>query len=277
MTSLVAAGTAHLRSDVLEQMVKLAYEAGEKIMRVYASPFEVEMKGANDPVTIADREANEWIVAGLSHFGLPIVAEESDPAIYAAYATEPAAFFVDPLDGTREFVAKNGEFAVMIGLAEFGVATAGVIHCPVAARTIVGSVDGQAYELTGPGERTDLKVEEPHGRPRILVSRSHRTAELERWLEIVESSTEARGSAGYKAMMVATSQAHAYVYVGGAGSRWDACAPEAILRAAGARVTDQCGRPFDYNGRDLKNRDGFVAAPPSLHDVLLGSLARALG
>ncbi len=272
----VVAGSSHLRSHVLEQMVKLAYEAGEKIMRVYASPFEVEMKGANDPVTAADREANAWIVAGLAHFDLPIVAEESDPTTYAAYASEAASFFVDPLDGTREFVARNGEFAVMIGLAEAGVATAGVIHCPVAKRTIVGSVDGQAYERTAQGGRLDLKVDEPPARPRVLVSRSHRPIELERWLEILDAETETRGSAGYKAMMVATGQAHAYVYVGGAGCRWDACAPEAILRAAGARVSDQRGCAFDYAASDLTNREGFIAAPPGLHGSLLDSLAKVL-
>ncbi len=275
MTSCIA-GTLHSRKDVLAQMVKLAYEAGEKIMRVYASPFAVEMKAANDPVTVADREANEWIVNGLSQFELPIVAEESDPSTYTAYATSSAAFFVDPLDGTREFVARNGEFAVMIGLAESGVATAGVIHCPVTHRTVVGSIDGQAYELDAQGKREALVLVEPVARPILLVSRSHRPVELERWVQCVDADTKTKGSAGYKAMLVATGEANAYAYIGGAGCRWDACAPEAILAAAGAIVSDQEGRPFDYRAHDLRNRDGFLAAPPRLHAALLASLRPVL-
>jgi 3'(2'), 5'-bisphosphate nucleotidase len=88
--------------------------------------------------------------------------------------------------------------------------------------------------------------------------------------------TEKRGGAGYKAMMVATRQAHAYVYLQGAGCLWDVCAPEAILRAAGVLVTDRRGRSFNYAAPDLQNRDGFVAAPPKLHGVLLEAFAKVL-
>ncbi len=270
------AGSSHFRSEVLEQMVKLAYEAGEKIMGVYASAFTVEMKGADDPVTAADREANEWIVNGLTHFGLPIVAEESAPSRYAAYAGAKASFFVDPLDGTREFVARSGEFCVMIGLAEEGAATAGVIHCPAAGRTIAATLNGPAYELDAQGARTSLRLAEPTGRPLVLVSRSHRPVELERWVNCVDADTRTKGSAGFKAMFVLTGQANAYTYIGGAGCRWDACAPDAILRAAGGVVTDQFGRPFDYRARDLRNSEGFVAAPPQLHAMLLASLQKVL-
>src|SRR5580693_2902193 len=101
-------------------------------MGVYAAEFDVEFKSKNDPVTRADREANALLCdrLGRAFPGVPVVAEESDPSAYANFEKSEEVWFVDPLDGTREFVAHNGEFAVMIGLAEHGRATVGVIVAP---------------------------------------------------------------------------------------------------------------------------------------------------
>ena len=108
----------------------VAREAAALILGVYATPFEVDFKVGDDPVTRADREANDYICAELARAypGMPIVAEESDPASYAGFSKSSHVWFVDPLDGTREFVARNGEFAVMIGLAEHGRAVLGVVE-----------------------------------------------------------------------------------------------------------------------------------------------------
>jgi 3'(2'), 5'-bisphosphate nucleotidase len=119
-----------------------ALEASELVMSVYAAPFDVHFKAKDDPVTRADREANAHICERLERAfpGVPIVAEESDPSTYANFERADAAWFVDPLDGTREFVARNGEFAVMIGLAEGGRATVGVVVAPAWDRAFVGVV-----------------------------------------------------------------------------------------------------------------------------------------
>src|SRR5258706_462347 len=108
-------------------MMPIAREASAIVARVYATDFEVDFKGPADPVTQADREANALICARLAEvFGpLPVVAEESDESEFAGWVGAPRVFFVDPLDGTLEFVAKNGDFVVMIGLAEEGRAGAG--------------------------------------------------------------------------------------------------------------------------------------------------------
>ncbi|HEY6080618.1 MAG TPA: inositol monophosphatase family protein, partial [Polyangiaceae bacterium] len=104
----------------LEAMLRIASEAARVVMEVYAKPFSVDYKAPSDPVTEADRRANALIVELLSREfpGVPIVAEESDPATFAEFRASERIFFVDPVDGTREFVDRNGEFAVMIGLVE---------------------------------------------------------------------------------------------------------------------------------------------------------------
>ena len=151
--------TALARSAV-DVVLAAAREASELVMRVYATPFDVAYKSKDDPVTRADHESNALLCDRLSRAfpGLPIVAEESDPSTYAGFASAEAVWFVDPLDGTREFVARNGEFAVMIGLAERGRATLGVITAPAWGRAFVGVVGDGAWEVAADGTRTPIHV-----------------------------------------------------------------------------------------------------------------------
>src|SRR6188474_536750 len=113
-------------------MVRIANAAAQVVMEVYAQPFSVDYKGPHDPVTEADRRANTLIVEQLTRDfpGVPIVAEESEPQTFAEFRKSDRVFFVDPVDGTREFIDRNGEFVVMIGLVEGARALAAVIDAP---------------------------------------------------------------------------------------------------------------------------------------------------
>ncbi len=269
------AGTGFARGDVLERALALAAEASAIVMRVYAADFAVEYKGKDDPVTRADKLANEHITRGLAAAfpGVPIVAEESDPAAFAGFEAQPSAFFVDPLDGTREFVAKNGQFAVMIGLAENGRATLGVVACPALARTFAGA-DGVAFELAG-GERRPLKVSRAGAleAARVVVSRARRSEATEAIvLRLGAARTDRVGSAGVKGTRVACGEAEVYVHAGVAGQRWDSCAPEAIVRAAGGAVTDATGAPIDYRAPSLTNAAGILMTNGVLHAAVLARL-----
>ncbi|MGH7293843.1 MAG: 3'(2'),5'-bisphosphate nucleotidase CysQ family protein, partial [Polyangiaceae bacterium] len=159
-----------------EVALDAAREAAAMVMAVYARPFAVELKGPDDPVTRADKESNALLCERLSRAfpGVPVVAEESDPTSYAGFAAAPAAWFVDPLDGTREFVAKNGEFAVMIGLAEEGRAIVGVVAAPAWGRTLVGVVGEGAWEVTAGGALRAIHVTAlaDVAQARFVVSRS---------------------------------------------------------------------------------------------------------
>jgi 3'(2'), 5'-bisphosphate nucleotidase len=273
--------TVEQRRRVVEPVLAMAKQAAALIARIYEGPFEVNYKSANDPVTNADREANALLCAALaSEFpGVPIVAEESDPLAYAGYENAETAWFVDPIDGTREFVAKNGEFAVMIGLAEEGRATLGVIVHPVDGRAFVGGEGIDAFEVGASGARAPIRVSTVSSLEdaELVVSRSHPARES---LAAFAAQRGVRkvtpcGSAGVKATRVATGEADVYAQPGRAGKLWDACAPEALVVAAGGRVADARGISFDYRSPDLDNAHGFVATNPALYPRVLELLRKA--
>ncbi len=264
------------RRAALDRALAIALEAGEGIARVYAGAFDVEYKGKNDPVTRADREANALICAELARAypGVPIVAEESDPATYAGFSRAPAAWFVDPLDGTREFVARNGEFAVMIGLAEEGRAVLGVLVLPAAGRSFVGAEGLGAFEVSANGTRRAIHVaarSELRG-ARVVVSRSRRAPEGEAKIAELGLVLEPCGSAGVKAARVACAEADLYVQPGNAGKLWDACAPEAIVRAAGGIWRTDRGEPYDYAREEITNARGIVSGNDALVAKMVASL-----
>jgi 3'(2'), 5'-bisphosphate nucleotidase len=265
------------RAKAAEVALSIAREAAELIMRAYAAPFEVEYKAKDDPVTHADRAANELACERLARAypGVPVVAEESDPRAYAGFASAPAVWFVDPLDGTREFVARNGEFAVMLGLAEGGRATVGVIVAPTWGRAFVGIVDEGAWEVAADGSRAAIHVSlrDSLVGASFVVSRS-RTPEHAKALAASMGARQAvsHGSSGLKGVLVATGVYDVYLQVGNSGMRWDACATEGLVRAAGGACTEEDGRPFDYGCAELVNARGLVATNGRLHGAVIEKL-----
>lgn len=264
----------------LATLIRIAREASKIIEAVYAEPFDVDYKGPKDPVTEADTRANALICERLEeHFpGVPVVAEESAPEAFAGFHDAARVFFVDPLDGTREFVKRNGEFAVMIGVLDGDRATAGVIHAPTEGATYAGIVGEGAWRLSPDGSRSPVSAsaQKVLGEARVVASRSHRTDVMERALRILGAGELiALGSAGLKAVAVARGDAEAYVAPMYAGKRWDACAADALVHAAGGRFTDAYGKPIDYRGEKLENDRGVVATNGWLHDALLARLRAA--
>jgi 3'(2'), 5'-bisphosphate nucleotidase len=266
----------------IAEAARIAREAGAILMDIYATEFEVAYKAEADPVTEADTKANAYIVDQIRR-AFPddgIVAEESEDRTDALEAGR--CWYVDPLDGTKEFVARNGEFSVMLGLAIDGVATAGVVYRPDGDKLYSGVVGGGAYLETG-GERTPLNVStaaEP-SRLRLVVSRSHRNravGEVVTQLGITDETTS--GSVGLKAGLIAEQQADLYIHIADKSSRWDACGPEAVLKAAGGRFTDLAGNPYRYGGTDMRNRGGILACNAAAYDAVLPvarEAARAVG
>jgi len=264
--------------DTLELMLEIAGEAAVIISEVYAEPFSVDYKGPKDPVTVADRRANDLICQRLVEAfpNVPIVAEESDPASFDGYQRAERVFFVDPLDGTREFVDRNGEFVVMIGLLEEERATLGVIFAPAAQKAWIGRVGAGAFRVEADGSRHPLGVSPLNelGKAKVVGSRSHRDEAVERALSILGvGKVVALGSAGLKSAAVASGEAEGYVAPFYAGKRWDACAADALITAAGGRFSDAFGRPLDYRGQSLANDRGVVATNGRIHDPLLARLA----
>jgi 3'(2'), 5'-bisphosphate nucleotidase len=272
----------------LDEVLRIARRASDLVRAVYATPFTVELKGPDDPVTRADREANELICTALaaSFPGDAILAEESVPesaAEVARLAAQERVWFVDPLDGTREFADKNGEFAVMIGLAVRGRAALGVVVMPVNGEAIAGRVapDPQtpgAFAEDAGGARRPLTVSTLRDarEATIMVSRSHRPAMLDPLIQHLGIPRVVPcGSVGVKVARLVLGHADLYVHGGGGAKRWDSCAPEAVLAAAGGRFTDLAGAPIDYASADLVLRNGIIASNGALHEAVLAAVAAA--
>jgi 3'(2'), 5'-bisphosphate nucleotidase len=262
------------REQMLQSLLEIASEAALLVSEIYQTEFSVDYKAPADPVTLADRSANTLICRRLAEQfpGLPVVAEESDPETFAGFRNAQRVFFVDPLDGTREFVDRNGEFAVMIGLLEEDRPSIGVIHAPVASVAWGGIVGSGAWSF-GPGKtRSPIRVSSQSrlSETRVVASRSHRSSLLEQALRVLGArSIDPLGSAGLKCGEVAKGMAEAYVAPGLAGQRWDVCAGEALVVAAGGRATDALGSDIDYRGAALSNDTGFVASNGRIHEPIL--------
>ena len=240
--------------------LEVAQEASDLILGVYATAFQVDFKIGDDPVTRADHEANALICERLLRAfpDVPVVAEESDPATYARFTSSEAAWFVDPLDGTREFVARNGQFAVMIGLAERGRATLAAIVAPAWNRAFVGVVGEGAWEVSAGGVFTPIHVStrDTLAGASFVVSRSRMPEAAAAMIKTVGGAPPVpHGSSGLKGVLVATGAHDVYLHPGNAGCRWDACATEALVRAAGGECTTEGGARFDYASGEIEHAE----------------------
>lgn len=269
----------------LEAMIAIARVASARAAELYrqhlAGGIAVEEKGPGDPVTAADRELDATIGAALrAQFpDAGVVSEESAPAAaeLAALLVSDAVFYVDPIDGTRELVAKTGEFAVMIGLAVGGRASAGVVAIPDEELLVAGRVGAGAFSEGPDGARRLVTASaiDSFGAARMLVSRSHTPAIVEPLRRRLGIATVVPcGSVGVKVARIATGQAELYVHAGHGMARWDTCAAEAILVAAGGRMTDLDGQAVDYAAQGGLGR-GIVATNGLLHAGVMSAVSWA--
>ena len=253
--------------------------AGAIIRRYHDQPTEVDWKGAGDPVTAADRAVNAFLVAELARAfpGDGILAEESKDDL--ARLQLERVWCVDPLDGTREFIDRNGEFSIMVGLAIAGIAELGVVYQPVVDLMYSGLRDQGAWMTTPDGIRQPLtvsRVEQP-AQMRLVVSRSHRnplTDEVKEALHITDERIS--GSVGLKCGLIARAEADLYLHPAPGTKEWDTCAPEAILLGAGGQMTDCWGEPMRYNQADVHRHWGLVASNGHCHDQVVAHMAPAL-
>jgi 3'(2'), 5'-bisphosphate nucleotidase len=265
--------------SLLETLVAIAAAAARLVLEVYGTPFTVEHKDAHDPVTAADRRSNALLVDRLQHAcpGVPVVSEESDPNSFSDFRGAERVLFVDPLDGTREFIDRNGQFVVMIGLVAGRDAVAGVIHAPVSGLAWIGGPGLGAWRVEPAGRWTLVHVSATAGlaQARVVASRSHRSPRLERTLTMLGArEVRALGSAGLRGAQVAQGTAEAYVHTGRGLKRWDVCAVDALVTAAGGRISDVTGAPIDYRAESLACERGLVASNGLTHDAILARIAQ---
>lgn len=269
----------------LDIAVELARRAGERIAALHGSGIAVETKDDQSPVTEADREANELIVAALAAAfpGDGILSEELPDD--GSRLLRPRVWMVDPLDGTKDFIRGRDGFAVMIGLLDGARPALGVVYQPIGDKLYYATRGGGAFvqrggALAGGGaaatEPVRLRVSEVRqpSEIRMVASKSHRSEAIDRVRAALGISDELNvGSVGLKLGLIAEGARDLYVNPAGHSKLWDACGPEAILVEAGGRLSDLRGAPLDYRGAELGNRRGLIASNGVLHDEVVARLA----
>ncbi|CAN5658698.1 3'(2'),5'-bisphosphate nucleotidase CysQ [soil metagenome] len=245
-------------ASLLSQAVPIAVEAGEAVMEVYGRDFSTTEKDDKSPLTEADMASHHKIIAGLEKIdpSIPILSEESKAIPYEDRAGWTRFWLVDPLDGTKEFIKRNGEFTVNIALIENGEAVLGVVHAPVLGITYAAARGVEAYKEVD-GTKSPIHVADFTGKDlKVVASRSHAGPETEALIEDLRSKVGdvelvSKGSS-LKLCMVADGEAHLYPRLGPT-MEWDVAAAHAVVEGAGGTVTDTKGEPFRYNKENLLN------------------------
>ncbi len=214
--------------------------------------YTVEEKADSSPLTAADLASHHAIVDGLGKLtpGTPILSEESASLPFSERSGWQHYWLVDPLDGTREFIKRNGEFTVNIALIEAGVPVLGVVHVPVTGVSYRACRGVGAFKQTGDGELVAIRARKLDGGPvRVVGSRSHRGSSLTAFLEKLGDHELVGMGSSLKLCLVAEGLADIYPRLGPT-SEWDTAAAQCIVELAGGKVTDTGMKPLRYNTKD---------------------------
>jgi len=262
----------------LELAKVLAVEAGAILLNAFHKSSPVRWKGLNSPVTDADMSASSLLVGAIrKHFPEDgILCEETTDDLNRL--TKPRVWIIDPMDGTSEFVAHVGEFAVMIGLAIHGKPVLGVVYQPTEATLLYGESGSGAF-LEHPGQATPQKLSAAKNTEDLVaaVSRSNDSTQYESVRQALGINRIVHsGSAGLKIGMICQKRADLYVHTGPETNQWDTCAPEVILHEAGGRLTDMFNAPLRYNVSEPRHLQGIVASNGVIHEQIIKAAQRSV-
>ena len=226
--------------------------AGKAILEIYGQDFAVQHKEDDSPLTQADLASHNHIVAALQELTpqIPVLSEESADIPWEERRQWQRYWLIDPLDGTREFVKRNGEFTVNIALIEEGLPVLGVVHVPVTGTTYFGDIENGAFRQENGAAAEPIQVTRPCARPlRIAGSRSHAGDSLKQFLARLPEHTMVSMGSSLKLCLVAEGKADIYPRLGPT-SEWDTAAAQAVVEAAGGQVTDTRLQRLRYNQKE---------------------------
>lgn len=256
-------------ATLLERVSSIARRAGREILAVYAAGTpETRTKSDDSPLTEADLRSQRLIEAELRALtpGIPVLSEESAQVPFAERAGWTRYWLVDPLDGTREFLARNGEFTVNIALIEAHAPTLGVVHVPVGNTTYHGVPGEGAWRLSGAGPVQPIRVAVPAQAPvRVVGSRSHRGDSLRGFLARLGPHELVAVGSARKFCLIAEGAADVYPRLGPT-SEWDTAAGHAVVTGAGGSVVQLGGQPLSYNTREALINPSFIAYGDAARD-----------
>jgi len=257
----------------IEPIIDIAKAAGDAIMQVYSTDFNVERKNDNSPLTQADLAAHQVIVQALSKLtpDIPVLSEESDSISYESRSRWSQYWLIDPLDGTREFVKRNGEFTVNIALIFNQLPVLGVVYAPVTGLLYYASIEQGAYKQHGTTQPQKIHTRLLNlKQPTIAGSRSHSNEKMQQFMHHLQ---EAAGvmpelismGSSLKICLVAEGMADVYPRLG-LTSEWDTAAAHCILLEAGGDIVDMSNQSLRYNTKDSLLNPSFFAKSDTVYD-----------
>lgn len=256
--------------QLIDPVVSLAAEAGKAILEVYATDFDVQEKDDQSPLTQADLASHRVIMQGLAELtpDVPVISEEAGLPGFDERGQWNPYWLIDPLDGTKEFVKRNGEFTVNIALIENHQAVFGVVHVPVRNSTYSGCRGVGAELRTNGEEARPIGVARESATPvRVVGSRSHRGASLDQFLQNLGDFEMHPTGSSLKFCLIAEGAADVYPRLG-LTSEWDTAAAQAVVEQAGGVVLELDGNPLSYNNKSDILNPHFLVAGPMDHDWL---------
>lgn len=241
-------------SSVLPDVIKVADEASERVLHIYQSDFKVSFKDDDSPITAADVASHEVIVRGLRSISqnIPILSEEGDALSWEERKHWRRFWLIDPIDGTKDFTQRTGEFTVNIALIENGEPILGVVTAPALKEAFWGLKGQGAYKRDRTGAVRRIGVSGPRGVPRVVASKNHLNEETRAYLERLGAHELVQAGSSLKFCRIAEGRADIYPRLGPT-SEWDTAAAHAVLVAAGGKVTQLGGEPLLYGKEDVLN------------------------
>jgi 3'(2'), 5'-bisphosphate nucleotidase len=256
--------------ELIDPVVSVARSAGAAILRVYETDFKVQEKPDESPLTQADLAAHRRIVEGLASLTpeIPILSEEGGLPDFEVRSTWQRYWLVDPLDGTKEFVNRNGEFTVNIALIDGDRPVLGVVFVPVTGITYIGCEGFGSRRLDRDGLAEDIRVGTSSNRPvRVVGSRSHRGSSLDHFLARLGDYDMVPMGSSLKFCVIAEGGADVYPRLGPT-SEWDTAAAQAVVEQAGGAVVTLDGKPMSYNRKSAILNPYFLVSGPADIDWL---------
>lgn len=239
--------------------------AWRKVMDIYNWDFDVEIKGDDSPVTLADKVANEIIIKELSHTGIHILSEESHDNLERL--SEDKLWIIDPIDGTKDFINKTGEFSIMIWLVQKWKPILWVVYLPENGKMYYAE-EGKWSFLEHDWKITQLSCSDSHDNLTILMSRNHTSPEEQSLIDELDITQHKCWSIGVKLGLIAEKKWHLYLNLSNKTKEWDTCAPEIILFEAWGKITDIHWKPLQYNRDDVRRNDWILASNRVIHETI---------
>ena len=257
----------------LKAAKKAAKKAGQAVMKIYNSDFEVNYKAGNSPVTRADLASESIILDYLKEFNYGILSEETKQE--NGRLNKEKTWIIDPLDGTSDFVDRTGDFSILIALVENGKPILGVVFCPAKKTIYYASAKMGAYSESPGRDKEKLRVSDKNDFSKIiqLTSRHHLgPTEINLARKLGVKNIKPLGSAE-KICLIAAGEAELNINSSDKTWEYDICAADIILTEAGGRITGMSGNEFAYNKKDPRNLNGYVATNGVIHEKIIKSLA----